>query len=137
MVAAAGNDGTSSATYPAGDRGVIGVSGTDRQDNLVSDSNWGDEIFIAAPGVSIETTDASGGYASISGTSAAAAQVAAAAALIRAADPRATNGIVAARLARNAAPAGSQSETGNGRLDLDSRAQRPPSLRDRARRRRR
>ena len=30
LVAATGNDGSTTATYPAGDRHVIGVSGTDR-----------------------------------------------------------------------------------------------------------
>ena len=70
------------------------------------------------PGTDILTTDADGGYREVSGTSAAAAEVAGAAALLRALDPSATNGVIVARLARNAAPAGPVDETGNGRLDL-------------------
>ena len=41
VVAATGNDGSSAATFPAGDRGVIGVSNTDRSDTLAPSSNHG------------------------------------------------------------------------------------------------
>ena len=34
LVAATGNDGSSTVNYPAGDRGVIGVGNTDSNDNL-------------------------------------------------------------------------------------------------------
>src|SRR6185295_10142695 len=34
VVAATGNDGSSSAAFPAGDRGVVGVSNTDQSDTL-------------------------------------------------------------------------------------------------------
>jgi autotransporter-associated beta strand protein len=118
IVAAAGNDATNAPAYPAGDRGVMGISSTDQADGLAPDSNWGDAVFLGAPGVDILTTDAGGGYASVSGTSAAAAEVAGAAALLRAEDPDATNGMTVARLARSASPAGTQAQTGNGRLDL-------------------
>ena len=118
LVAATGNDGTSTATYPAGDQGVIGVSGTDRDDTLVASSNHGPAAFLAAPGAEIMTTQADGGYGSVSGTSAAAAAVAGAAALVAAADRTAGNGVVVGRLARNADPAGAAAETGNGRLNL-------------------
>ena len=37
VVAAVGNDGSSTATFPAGDRGVIGVSNTDQNDAARSD----------------------------------------------------------------------------------------------------
>ena len=39
-------------------------------------------------------------------------------ALLRAADPSASNGVIVGRLARNADPAGSVAETGNGRVNL-------------------
>src|ERR671930_17880 len=64
------------------------------------------------------TTAAGGGYATISGTSAAAAEVAGAAALLRASSFDATNGVIVGRLARNADPAGTADQTGNGRLNL-------------------
>ena len=118
VVAATGNGGSSAPTYPAGDRGVIGVSSTDRSDHLAPGSNDGSDTFLAAPGVDILTTSADGGYETVSGTSAAAAEVAGAAGLMRAHDPSASNGVIVARLARDAAPAGTTVETGNGRLDL-------------------
>ncbi|HYC07248.1 MAG TPA: S8 family serine peptidase, partial [Candidatus Binatia bacterium] len=116
VVAATGNGGSSAPTYPAGDRSVIGVSSTDRSDRLAPGSNDGSDTFLAAPGVDILTTDAGGGYESVSGTSAAAAEVAGAAALLRALDPTASNGVIVGRLARDASRAGTTAETGNGRL---------------------
>ena len=118
VVAATGNDGSSAAAYPAADRGVIGVTATDRGDRLAPGSNSGPAAFMAAPGVDILTTDAGGDYRSVSGTSASAAEVAGAAGLLRAMDPGAANGVIVGRLARSAAPAGAVDETGNGRLDL-------------------
>src|SRR3954453_21360061 len=41
VVAAVGNDGSSAATYPAGDANVVGVSATDSSDALWSGSNYG------------------------------------------------------------------------------------------------
>jgi hypothetical protein len=118
VVAATGNDGSSAATYPAGDRGVIGVSNTDRSDALHPTSNHGAATFLGAPGTGISTLRAGGGTTTVTGTSASAAEVSAAAALLRAIDPDASNGVIVGRLARSAAAAGSRSETGNGRLDL-------------------
>ena len=54
----------------------------------------------------------------MTGTSASAAEVSAAAALLRAADPSASNGVIVGRLARNADAAGTADQTGNGRLNL-------------------
>ncbi len=50
VVAAAGNDASHTATFPAGDRAVVGVSNTDRDDRLDPSSNDGDSVFLAAPG---------------------------------------------------------------------------------------
>ena len=50
VVAATGNDGSSTVTFPAGDRGVIGVSNTDQHDALNASSNYGDDTFLGAPG---------------------------------------------------------------------------------------
>jgi subtilisin family serine protease len=118
VVAATGNEGLSEPTFPAGDRGVVGVSSTDFNDTLDLSSNYGADTFIAAPGSGIETTATDGGYTTISGTSAAAAEVAGAAALLRASSFDATNGVIVGRLARNADAAGTADQTGNGRLNL-------------------
>jgi Subtilase family len=118
LVAATGNDASSAPSYPAGDRGVVGVSATDQNDALSSFSNYGTDTFIAAPGVGIETTNAGGGYGSIDGTSASAAEVAGAAALLRANDPSLPADVVIGRLARSADLAGTFDQTGNGRLNL-------------------
>jgi hypothetical protein len=118
VVAATGNDGSGVATYPAGDTYAIGVSATDQNDNLAASSNFGADTFIAAPGVDIPATEAGGGYTSVSGTSASAAEVAGAAALLFALDPSLSNSQVIGRLARTADPADTASQTGNGRLNL-------------------
>jgi hypothetical protein len=118
LVAAVGNAATSDPTFPAGDRGVMGVAATDASDALAYFSNDGPAVFIAAPGIDIQTTDIGDAYASVSGTSTSAAIIAGAAALMKAVDPTLTNGIIVGRLARNADPAGTQSQTGNGRINL-------------------
>src|SRR5207237_6138803 len=71
----------------------------------------------AGPFTDIVTTASRGCIATVSGTSAAAAEVAGAAALLRALDPAASNGAIVGRLARNADPTTSTG-TGNGRLNL-------------------
>src|SRR2546425_1765904 len=118
LVAATGNDALSTPTFPAGDRGVMGVAGTDPNDALVPFSSYGPSVFIAAPATEILTTGIGDAYTVISGTSASAAIVAGAAAFMKAVDPTLTNGIIVGRLARNADPAGTQWQTGNGRINL-------------------
>ena len=104
--------------FPAGDRGVVGVSNTDQSDALNASSNYGADTFLAAPGTGILTLAAGGGTTTITGTSASAAHVAAAAALLRAADGSLSNGAIVGRLARTADAAGTAAQTGNGRLNL-------------------
>ena len=118
VVAATGNDGSSNPTYPAGDRSVVGVSSTNESDHLDSGSNRGADTFLGAPGEGIRTLRTGGGTVTVSGTSAASAEVAAAAGLLRAIDPGASNGVIVGRLGRSAADVGTRDETGNGRLDL-------------------
>ena len=118
LVAAAGNEALGTPTYPAGDRGVIGVSATDESDELASFSNYGPSVFLAAPGTNILTTDIGNSYITISGTSTSAAIVAGAAAQMLAIDPTLTNGVIVGRLARTADVAGTQEQTGNGRINL-------------------
>jgi hypothetical protein len=118
IVAAAGNTASGEPTFPAGDRGVMGVAATDATDAPAYFSNAGEAIFIAAPGVDVLSTAIGDGYDVVSGTSMSAAIVAGAAALMKASDPSLSNGVIVGRLARNADPAGTQADTGNGRVNL-------------------
>lgn len=117
LVAAAGNDASAVPAYPAGGPGVIGVSATDPGDGLTTISNHG-TAFLAAPGMTILTTDLRQSYATISGTSAASAIVSGVAAFMKASDMTLSNGIIAGRLARTADPAGTTAQTGNGRVNM-------------------
>lgn len=118
VVAATGNGGVSTPTFPAGDASVMGVSATGTTDALWGGSNYGADTFLAAPGVGLLADAPGGGTASVTGTSASAAVVAGAAALLKATDPALTNDVVVGRLARTAAQVGTADQVGNGRLDL-------------------
>ena len=48
LVAAAGNDASNVASFPAGDRGVMGVGATDQNDALTSFSNCGHSPSLTA-----------------------------------------------------------------------------------------
>ena len=118
LVAATGNGGSSAPTFPAGDRGVVGVSATDQNDVLYSASNYGQDVYLAAPGVSIYTTALGGAYGNITGTSASSAVVAGVAAFMKAVDPSLTNGVIVGRLGRTTDPAGTAVQTGSGRVNM-------------------
>ena len=64
--ASAGNDATSSISYPSSLPTVNSVAALDIDGQLASFSNWGTGLAISAPGVSIYTTDRTGtaGYGS-------------------------------------------------------------------------
>lgn len=82
IVAAAGNSGANGAIKPANCNNVIAVAATDENDNKASFSNFGVNVDVAAPGVSILSTDFVGNYVQKSGTSMSAPHAAGAAALV-------------------------------------------------------
>ncbi len=68
-VAAAGNLGEDISVYPAAFQNVIGVASTTNDDQRSSFSNYGSDVWIAAPGEGIITTYPFATYAAAWGTS--------------------------------------------------------------------
>src|SRR5205809_3091456 len=87
-------------------------------DLVSSFSNTDPDVFLAAPGDGILSTDTAGGFSTITGTSASAAAVAGAAALLKASSVLTSNGVIVNRLAESADAVGTSTETGNGRLNV-------------------
>jgi subtilisin family serine protease len=114
-VASVGNDGQSVTTYPASLTGVIGVASTSDLDTRSTFSNYGSEVWVAAPGEYIVTTYPFGTYSAGSGTSFSAPFVSGGTALLLSLNPA----ISPASSAQAVAHAKQlTSDLGNGRLDL-------------------
>lgn len=109
VVAAAGNETSSSVDYPAAYSGVIAVGAVDQTNTIWSNSNTGPQVTLAAPGVNVPTEDNTGVAAATTGTSAATAYVSATVALIRADHPSWTEGQVIRDLIATADPEAGQS----------------------------
>ena len=82
LVAAAGDTGEDSPTYPAAFEPVIAVGATNLKNQHARSSSIGEMIDLVAPGVKIYSTAPGGSYSHRSGTSSAAAQVSGVAALL-------------------------------------------------------
>lgn len=102
LVAAGGNDGTAAAVYPAAYPEVLGVAAVASGGLAWPRSNTGPHITLAAPGEAIVSTGPRDGYATASGTSAAAAFVAGAAALVTSVRPELSGAVVGRLLVRAA-----------------------------------
>jgi thermitase len=86
VIAAAGNNGTQGAWYPAAYPSVIAVGSVEKDLSQSSFSNFGDDIDVLAPGRDILTTSTNGDYQLMTGTSFAAPLVSGIAALALALD---------------------------------------------------
>jgi len=87
---ASGND-NGAVGYPATHPDVMAVGSTDHNDDRAGSSNFGPELEIVAPGVSIWSTITGDAYGFMSGTSMASPHVAGTAALMLSIAPAATN----------------------------------------------
>jgi subtilisin family serine protease len=86
IVAAAGNEGSTTHHYPAAYDGVLAVAATDPADHLWDGSNHGSWVSVCAPGVAILSL-VPDGYGMASGTSMATPLVAGVAALVKSYHP--------------------------------------------------
>ncbi len=91
VIASAGNDSSSTVSYPAACQYAVAVSATLSDDTFASFSNYGNAISVSAPGKGIYTTTRGGGYGSWYGTSFSSPVVAGVAALILSLNPFLTN----------------------------------------------
>jgi hypothetical protein len=140
IVAAAGNNDSSTPFYPAAYEGVFAVTATTRGDQRWYRSNFGSYVDVAAPGDDIYSTyhelnHADGGYLSMSGTSMAAPFVAGLAGLLLAQNPARTADELAELIRRTAIDLGAPGRDdffGYGRIDpvaaLQEGALNPPAI---------
>lgn len=121
LCAAAGNNGDN-LLYPAAYENVTAVGWTNQRDKADKNSNYGDWIDIAAPGIQIYSTDtlqdALDDYFFYGGASAATPMVAGAAALLKSKDPSLTPAEIKTLLCNNTDPYTGSHYIGTGRLNV-------------------
>lgn len=117
MVAAAGNESSSSPHYPAAEPFVISVASTNPNNELSGFSNRGTWITVSAPGSFIYSTLNSGGYGAMSGTSMACPVTAGAIGSLLSLAPDWTYDDVVTRLSLTSTPM-NQTGTGAGLLNV-------------------
>lgn len=114
-VASVGNDGAQELVYPAALANVMGVASTSDLDTRSGFSNYGSDVWVAAPGEGIVTTYPFSTYAAGWGTSFSAPFVSGGASLLLSLN-RNTNPTSAAQAMAHAKQL--TPTLGNGRLDL-------------------
>jgi len=121
LVAAAGNDGAGTDSWPAAYPEVMSVAALDPTGQRADYSNWNRDVEISAPGTAILSLKRGGGYVRLSGTSMAAPMVSGAAALIWNSVPGRTASAVRSALdhaVKDIGTKGRDSKYGFGSLDL-------------------
>ncbi len=121
IVASAGNDSTDTPYYPAACEHAVAVSATDSSSQLAYFSNYGSWIDVCAPGVSILTTNNSGGYGDRSGTSFSSPITAGVVALMVSANPSLSNSQVVQLLQESADDLGERgfdTSFGHGKVNV-------------------
>ncbi|MBU3665034.1 MAG: peptidase S8 [Chthoniobacterales bacterium] len=120
LVAAAGNNASSTTVYPAAYTNVVAVSATTASDTLASFSSYGSFVDLCAPGENITTSWVNGGYVTISGTSFSSPLTAGVAALALSRNPALSNAQLSALLTSNTDDLGALGKDiyyGTGRLN--------------------
>lgn len=123
MVAAAGNDGNSTKSYPASYDAVMSVGALGTGGGKAGYSQYNEQVEITAPGTRIYSTRPGDGYTKLSGTSMATPHVAGGAALVWSYFPQCTNAEVRSALTATALDKGDPGRDdyyGHGLLQVDS-----------------
>ena len=122
LVAASGNSGSNTVIYPARYPNVIAVAATDGSNARAWFSNFGPEVDLSAPGVSIYSTS-TGGYSTRNGTSMATPFVAGLAAILRGIPGNASRTAIAQQMQSTALDLGSAGRDdyyGHGLIQMDA-----------------
>lgn len=133
FTASTGNQGSSSLyAFPANYDEVIGVGGSDKNDNYTLNNYAPGNVEIAAPAVDILTVCKGGDIGAFDGTSFATPMVAGAVMLLRDQNPTWSNDQIRQQLQNTAVPMADQTQSGAGRMDvaqaLSISSSTPPSV---------
>ncbi len=116
-IAAAGNESSDSAFYPAAYDATVAVAASDDEDKKARFTSFGPFVDVAAPGSRIFSTFFNNDFGYLSGTSMAAPHVTGVAALVLARRPEFSNIDVANILKNSVDPIQGSDRLGNGRIN--------------------